>query len=134
MEIINGKHYSRRNEMQILGIMMLFPEAKPFIEKINQAWFYDDRHKRIFGAIMELSLKGSFSIISVATFMCAKDPSDKDLPYYLTRCTDEITGVYGFKYGIAMLEGMAGLRRAESRSQDKTVSQPTINRQDNEFD
>lgn len=120
----DGKHYSRANERAILAIFMMAPESHKFIHLIKPEWFYDDRNRTVCNAILAICETGSFSIQAVNTYLLSKGVTNLGQDFtawYLTECSRGITGVHGFRYGLAMLEGMYKLRQAEVRAQTKTI-------------
>lgn len=132
-----GQHYSRTNEMQILGVLMLFYESGKFIDQIRPEWFYDDRNRLVFETITRLKASGTFSITSVFTALSAAGYSrhgTTNMAWHLTKCTDQITGVYGFRYGLAMLQGMYRYRQIETKAASNLTINSTDNLPSNDFE
>ncbi len=133
----SGEHYSRLNEMQVLGVLSMFPEAAKFVDSIKMEWFYDDVNRAIFEVIADLKAKGTFNINSIITELDRVRGGlfqNQSTAWAVTRCTDKITGVHGFKYGLAMLEGMYNYRQAEIKVNSESQLGKNQNQPDNDFE
>ena len=121
INFINGIHYSRGNEKNILGCFMISPESALWIPRVKREWFYDDTNRAIFDTILKLHAAGfTFSAQSICMAL------EGSLPLHIvTDCMNHVPGgVHGFKYGLSMLQGMYNYRKAIAKTIQPTTFIP----------
>lgn len=118
MSYKNGIHYSRENEKNILGCFMLSPDCIPWINRVKREWFYDDTNRSIFDTIKKLQVFG-YDFNAKSVFMMAEG---KIPPHLITDCMNHVPGgPHGFKYGLAMLQGMYNYRQSMTKANQPTT-------------